>query len=374
MNTDLSQSNRCRLVLQGANTSCPWEDWLETPIIRTGRNGRLFIEGGLPDQAALFGLLACVRDLGLILVSVEIISISEKEKNMKKNLLFALKFLVLIVLMAVIFSIGGSLLGPDVPWSPEMQTGALNTLPLVFFTYTAVIAAVIMRSAVGGWKLMLGLAISWYGVQTFMAQIETAYFGPALGVDPAWLSGFFLQGLPVALIFVPLAVLILGKGRNYDENPAAGARLALPPAEWAWKLAVIAVLYVILYFSFGYVVAWSNPALAAMYGNGANTDVFDAAKLIPLQFGRGVLWALFALPVIRMSKGKPWQIALLVGVLLALPMNIAHALPNPIMPDPSVRLSHFIETTTSNFIFGYLLTLLILWRPRRQVSAPVEQA
>jgi hypothetical protein len=81
MNTDLSQSNRCRLVLQGANTSCPWEDWLETPIIRTGRNGRLFIEGGLPDQAALFGLLACVRDLGLILVSVEIISISEKEKK-----------------------------------------------------------------------------------------------------------------------------------------------------------------------------------------------------------------------------------------------------------------------------------------------------
>ncbi len=366
-----SQAVRCRLILQGSEPSNSWEDWLVYPAVHASLAGGLIVEGGLPDQSARFGLLACVRDLGLNLVSVEIIPISEKEKLMKKNLLFVLKFLALLVLVAVIFSVGGSLLGPDVPWPEEIQAGALYAMPLLFFTYTAVITAVILRSSVGGWKLMLGLAVSWYGVQTFMAQIETAYFGPALGIDPAWLPGFFLEGLPVALIFVPLAVLILGKGRNFDENPDATARLALPPVEWAWKLAVIAVLYLILYFSFGYVVAWSNPALSAMYGNGANTAVFDNAKLFPLQLGRGVLWALFALPVIRMSKGKPWQIALLIGVLLALPMNIAHALPNPIMPDPSVRLSHFIETTTSNFIFGYLLTMLILWRPK-SAAGPAE--
>jgi hypothetical protein len=352
------------MILQTSEASCSWEDWLVNPTFQPGRDGRLVVEGGLNDQSALFGLLACVRDMGLTLVSVEIIPISEKENPMKKYLFFSLKFLALLILMAAIFSIGGSLFGPDIPIPEGMQAGMLNTLPLVLLTYVSVITAVILRSAVGGWRLMIGLAVSWYGVQTFMAQIETAYFGPALGVDPAWLPGFFLQGLPAALIFIPLAVLILGKGRNFDENPVAAARLALPPVEWAWKLAVIAVLYLILYFSFGYVVAWSNPALSAMYGNGANTDVFDAAKLIPLQLGRGVLWALFALPVIRMSKGAPWHIALLVGILLALPMNIAHALPNPIMPDPSVRLSHFIETTSSNFIFGYLLTILILWRPK----------
>jgi hypothetical protein len=285
---------------------------------------------------------------------------------MKKYLLFALKFALLLVLMAIIFSIGGSLLGPQIPSTPEMEAGALQRLPLVLFVYTAVITAVILRSDVGGWKLMLGLAVSYYGVQTFMAQIETAYFGPALGIDPSWLPGFFLSGLPVAIVFIPLAVWILGKARNYDNNPSAAERLALPAAEWAWKLAVIAVLYLGLYFSFGMVVAWSNPNLAAMYGNGANTQVFDYTKLIPLQLGRGILWALFALPVIRMSKGPAWKVALLVGVLLALPMNIAHALPNPIMPDPSVRLSHFIETATSNFIFGYAITSLILWRPKKK--------
>lgn len=283
---------------------------------------------------------------------------------MKKYLIFALKFLALFVLMAVIFLTGNRLLGPQIASTPEMQAGSLKALPLVILTYTGVITAVILRSSVGGWKLMLGLAVSYYGVQTFMAQIETAYFGPALGIDPAWLPGFFIEGLPVALIFIPLAVLILGKGCAFDENPSAASRISLPLVEWAWKLAVIAVLYLVLYFSFGFVIAWSNPALSAMYGNGANTAVFDPAKLIPLQLGRGILWALFSLPVIRMSKGSTWQIALLVGVLLALPMNIAHALPNPIMPDPSVRLSHFIETASSNFIFGYLLTTLILWRPK----------
>jgi hypothetical protein len=282
---------------------------------------------------------------------------------MKKVLVFILKFVLLAILLFVIFSIGANILGPKIPSTPEMQSGALRILPLVILVYTLVIVAVIMRSNWGGWRLMLAVAVSYYGVQTFMAQIETAYFGPALGISPDWLPGFFLEGLAVPLIFVPLAVLILGKGKNSDEDPSAAGRLSLPAGEWVWKFAVIAVLYLVLYFGFGYVVAWQNPNLAAMYGNGANTEVFDYAKLIPLQLGRGILWALFALPVIRMSKGSTWQIALLVGVLLALPMNIAHALPNPIMPDPSVRLSHFIETATSNFIFGYLLTSLILWRP-----------
>jgi hypothetical protein len=137
----------------------------------------------------------------------------------------------------------------------------------------------------------------------------------------------------------------------------------MPALQWAWKLAVIAVVYVILYFLFGYFVAWSNPALSAMYGNGADKQIFDLGHLVTLQLGRGVLWALFTLPLIRMTKGSPWQIALIAGLLLALPMNITHVIPNPIMPDPSVRLSHFIETASSNFIFGIVITQLVLWRP-----------
>ena len=76
------------------------------------------------------------------------------------------------------------------------------------------------------------------------------------------------------------------------------------------------------------------------------------------------VWALFALPIIRMTRGSRWQVAAVVGLLFALPMNMVHVLPSPLMA-PSVRLSHFIETATSNFMFGLVVTGLLLWHPQR---------
>jgi hypothetical protein len=43
-------------------------------------------------------------------------------------------------------------------------------------------------------------------------------------------------------------------------------------------------------------------------------------------------------------------------------MNMFHAMPNDLMT-ASVRLSHFIETATSNFIFGLIITGVLLWVP-----------
>ena len=294
---------------------------------------------------------------------------------MKKTLALILKLIGLTALFFIFYMAGSALLGTVmVREDPAMQMAALKAVPIVCLVDTLVLALVILRSNWNGWRLMLATSVSYYGVQTVMAQIESAYFGPALGISAAMVRGLFMQSLPVVLIFIPLAVLILGKGRgNADADPTAAQRLNMPVLQWAWKLAVIAVVYVILYFLFGYFVAWSNPALSAMYGNGADQQIFALNHLVPLQLGRGILWALFTLPLIRMTKGSPWQIAIIAGLLLALPMNISHVIPNPIMPDPSVRLSHFIETATSNFIFGTLLTLLVLWRPAhstQKISAP----
>jgi hypothetical protein len=281
---------------------------------------------------------------------------------MKKYFYLTLKIILLTVLYFILFVAGGILFGLQASRDPATQMAALAAMPLVCFVDTLVLSLVILRSNERGWRLMLATAVSYYGVQTVLAQIETAYFGPSLGVSASMLPGLFLTSVPIVLIFVPLAVLFLGKGRGVDPDTRRYQRLSMPVSQWAWKLAVIAVTYVILYFGFGYFVAWQNPNLSAMYGNGANQEVFSYAKLIPLQLARGILWALFALPVIRMSKGSPWQIALMVGVLLALPMNISLVIPNPIMPDPGVRLSHFIETASSNFIFGVFLTRLLLGR------------
>jgi hypothetical protein len=48
----------------------PWSDWFEGLRITSDAPGETSISGAIADQAALHGLLARVRDLGLVLVEV----------------------------------------------------------------------------------------------------------------------------------------------------------------------------------------------------------------------------------------------------------------------------------------------------------------
>ena len=50
--------------------SSDWSDWLEGLTITLEDNGDTLFTGPVVDQAALFGLLKKVRDLGIPLVSV----------------------------------------------------------------------------------------------------------------------------------------------------------------------------------------------------------------------------------------------------------------------------------------------------------------
>jgi hypothetical protein len=50
--------------------ACEWTDWFEGMIISLEENGDTLLTGPVADQAALYGLLKKVRDLGVPLVSV----------------------------------------------------------------------------------------------------------------------------------------------------------------------------------------------------------------------------------------------------------------------------------------------------------------
>jgi hypothetical protein len=47
-----------------------WSAWFDGLTVMAEENGETLLSGPIQDQAALFGLLAKVRDLGLPLVSV----------------------------------------------------------------------------------------------------------------------------------------------------------------------------------------------------------------------------------------------------------------------------------------------------------------
>jgi hypothetical protein len=55
-----------------------------------------------------------------------------------------------------------------------------------------------------------------------------------------------------------------------------------------------------------------------------------------------------------------------VAVLFAV-MTSQLLLPNPLMPD-EVRMVHLVETATSNFLFGWLVVLILLVIPKSLVG------
>ena len=79
-------------------------------------------------------------------------------------------------------------------------------------------------------------------------------------------------------------------------------------------------------------------------------------QLFLLQIARGLLWAVIAVPVIRMMKGEWWEAGLAVALLFAMTSALL-LIPNPLM-QPAVRMAHLLETSTSNFLFGWLVVLV----------------
>ena len=288
--------------------------------------------------------------------------------KIKTLLLRLLQFVLLTILFAFIYVTSSTPLAPFLPPLSSAEPGLIPS-PFDFLLVSAVQALVIMiillSSRRHGWRLALAAGFAYYGVTTVMAQIEAWYFLSNLTLPPGLLPWMFVVGLATAFIFIPLAVLILWKVRK----PAAGAPedTRMPARQWAWKLAVLAVAYLLLYFGAGYFIAWQNPELRAFY-HGANPANFFQAMannwqndpvLFPFQIGRSLLWVLFALPVLRLTRGSAWYKALVVGLLLGVPMNIGHILTNPLIPAASVRFSHMIETSSSTFIMGLAIAWLL---------------
>jgi hypothetical protein len=285
----------------------------------------------------------------------------------KAIIITAIRFLAVAILHFVCFVVvSGALLSTASEQPDASQAGAtLLTLFIVSLITAAVWTYVIRRSRWSGWKLVLTVFVVFYGVSTVMAQIETWYFVTRL--PPGMLPRLFLAGLIIAAVFAPFAVLILGKART--KKTSESVRLKLSVA----KLSLIVIAYIILYFTFGYFIAWKNPAVREYYG-GSDLVGFiphiasllrNEPMLFVLQAVRALLWTALAVIVIKMTKGSWWHAGLAVALLFGVFMTAPLLLPNTLMPT-EVRLAHLLETSTSNFLFGWLIVWLLSLRSRRE--------
>jgi hypothetical protein len=286
-----------------------------------------------------------------------------------------LKIILLTIILFFCYTVAVNVSGVSAPPAdaeppPVDAAAVLPALLVASLLEAAVLAYLILRSRWTGWKLVGAVFLAFYGSNTVVTQIESLVYLPHQ-LPPGAISQFLVMGAILAGLFSPLAVLILGKMRREATPRAPDARRVNRPGEWAWKLTAIAVAYLILYYTFGYFVAWKNPAVRAYYG-GTDPGSFLAQLawiwettpwMFPLQAMRAMLWVAFTLPVIRMHRGQPREVSLAVASLFAV-WSVQLLLPNPYMP-AAVARTHLVETLFSNFIFGCVVGWLL---SRRRAS------
>jgi hypothetical protein len=254
--------------------------------------------------------------------------------------------------------------------SPEAGIQAASMIPVVALLMTATIAYLALRSRWHGLKLAAAIFVVFFGVYTFLTQIEPLAF-PAVSeqMPPGTIRGFFLAGLMLTLPFSLLTVWILGKMKKDSLADDSNTRLQMSTSEWAWKLSAAVILYEVVYFIFGYYVAWRTPGLPEFYG-GTDPGTFfgqlanvirDTPWLFLFQLFRALVWTSIGCVIIRMHKGGVFETSFAVGLAFSILMGATMLLPNPLMP-PDVYRAHAIELVSSNFVFGILLTALLMWR------------
>lgn len=301
---------------------------------------------------------------------------------MKKACVLGLKLVVLTFGLFACFAFAAAIVGPFGPPSePVSPAGAAAIMVFVCLLDTLVITFLVLRSDWTGWRLAAGIFIVFYGCMTLLSQIETAVFVPALpaGVLPR----LFALGALVAAPFSVLAVLVLGKRKpgaaiHGADMPHTTGRPDGGPAfgDLAGRVTLLVAAYLILYFGFGYYVAWQSPEVRAYYGGidhgsllaGLGVVLRQSPWQFALQAGRALLWIAVAWPILQGQRGTRLEIALAVGLAFAVLMNAQILLPNPFMP-AAVRWVHLAETAPSNFLFGILTGWLLARNGRHQAPA-----
>ena len=292
---------------------------------------------------------------------------------MKHAVLTILRVLALAVIYTILIMVGsGVTTPPEVAkmLTPEQAATSASLLPVISLTMTVMLCYLALRSRWHGWKLAGALFLIYYVLYSFLSWIEVLAF-PAVGnrMPAGMLTSLLTSALIVGVPFSLLAVWILGKTRADPADANLPPRFEMPASEWAWKIAAAAVLYVMVYFTFGYYVAWRTPGLPEFYGGsdpgsyiGQLGNVMrDTPWLYPFQLFRGLIWAGTGILILAMHKGQRWEAALATGLSFTVLMNAAMMLPNPFFT-PVVQQAHTIELVSSNFVYGVLVGLLMMWR------------
>lgn len=289
----------------------------------------------------------------------------------RDSLSLVCRIIILALLFMLIMTAASLALGLGDTGQSVEATAAGKALLGVSFLYSIVLSYPIIRSRWFGWPLILTIAIVLFGIMTLLSQIENiVYLQYLVDIVPAgMIPKLFLQGAIVAVLFSPIAVLVHGKMKQKNLYiQRANTRLVMSIGQWIWRLALLAIIYVLLYLGFGMLVfqPLAGDAFQQYY-----VGLEMPSWILLFQALRGLIWVALALPIIRMMKGAWWEAGLAVSLLYSVLMGGLLLLPNPFMPEVICR-AHFIEILISNFVFGWIVVWVLSLGAKTQETLRVS--
>jgi hypothetical protein len=268
-----------------------------------------------------------------------------------KTLIQLFKAVGFIFAYFVVIALVGQLFPTATDVKPDAS--ALGALMLHILVNSFFIVYLLKRLSLNGFRLIVATALSVYGIQIFMTQIETWVFIDSFpSITPQWLANIFIGNFVQTVV-----ITVVGYFMWKPANPIgiSSFKTMISRDKW-WKLALLSVLYMILYFVFGSIVPWRFEVVRNFYQTSVTT--IGNTELAFIQIARGALWVLFCMPVLFNLKGGRTERFIIVSLMMALLPTILLLMPNSLMPFP-IRMAHFVEIFLSNGIFGLCIVGLL---------------
>ncbi len=284
---------------------------------------------------------------------------------MKNFLKIPARILLLTIIMAVLWmvflSVGDSLFHSEIPSSGVSPAVSFLLFLAVCLINSTVLLFMIRYSTWNFTKTAITVFVVLFGIQFFLSLIEAYVFNNAIRMPLNLLLATFTGGFLMSALFAPLAVWI--GGRSEKEFMLSQEKdITIAGWEAVLKILLLSVfIYPALYQLAGYYIAWQSEAVRMFYTNSAVKEPFLVmlgnnfkSGLMYIAMARGIIWVFIGILIYRMTSLPTYSKAILVGALFALIMNSQHLIPNPYMPR-AISTVHFIETASSNFIWGFLV-------------------
>ncbi len=272
-------------------------------------------------------------------------------------------WIALSILMIIYWFLGFMIAGTLIPSSmpePPVDSGSSDMMLLVIcLLNTAALLFFINNSHIRGWKLVLYIFLISFGLQYFLSQIETLWFNDALKMSQSLIVLVVLGGAISNLLFAITATWITG---SFKKAQNAHARFTSEKSSLIKWISIHTIFtWPIIYLLAGYFIAWQFSEVRQYYTGTDEMDSFLSINIENVTSGlyffqifRGLIWISIAFIVLFSTEGTTLKKGIILGLLFSVISSSQLLLPNPIMPE-MVRIPHLIETSISNFIWGFIL-------------------